>query len=61
MNNRWWIYQRERFPVLAHGPLVIVFCLAVLLFSAMQGDNSTVPSLAQIAGVVISTLIMFFQ
>ena len=19
--RRWWIYQRERFPVLAHGPL----------------------------------------
>ena len=61
MNNRWWIYQKERFPVLAHGPLVIVFCLAVLLFSALRGDNSTVPSLVQIAGAVISTLIMFFQ
>ena len=61
MNNRWWIYQKERFPVLAHGPLVIVFCLAVLLFSALQGDNSTVPSLAKITGAVISTLIMFFQ
>ncbi len=61
MTNRWWIYQKERFPIFAHGPLVIVFCLAVLLFSALQGDNSTVPSSAQIAGAVISTLIMFFQ
>ena len=61
MNNRWWIYQKERFPILAHGPLVIVFCLAVLLFSALQGDAPTNPSIAQIAGAVISTLIMFFQ
>jgi len=61
MTNRWWIYQKERFPIFAHGPLVIVFCLAVLLFSGSQGDNSTVPSFAQIAGAVISTLIMFFQ
>jgi len=61
MTNRWWIYQKERFPILAHGPLVIVFCLAVLLFSALQGDNSTLPSFAQITGAVFSTLIMFFQ
>ena len=61
MNSRWWIYQKERFPILAHGPLVIVFCLAVLLFSALQGDAPTNPSIAQIAGAVISTLIMFFQ
>jgi hypothetical protein len=61
MNNRWWIYQKERFPVLAHGPLVVVFCIAVLLFSALQGDSPTSPSIGQIAGAVISTLIMFFQ
>ncbi len=46
---------------MAHGPLVIVFCLAVLLFSALQGDTPTNPSIAQVAGAVISTLIMFFQ
>ena len=22
MANRWWVYQRERFPVLAHGLLI---------------------------------------
>jgi len=61
MTNRWWVYQKERFPIFAHGPLVIVFCLAVLLFSALQGVDSTVPSITQIAGAVISALIMFFQ
>jgi len=25
MTNRWWIYQNERFPVLAHGPMVLIF------------------------------------
>ena len=61
MTNRWWIYQKERFPIFAHGPLVIIFCLAVLLFSALQGETSTVPSVLQITGAVVSTLIMFFQ
>lgn len=61
MTNRWWIYQQERFPVFAHGPLVIVFCLSVLLFSALQQQAGNMPALYQIAGAVISTLILFFQ
>jgi len=60
MTNRWWIYQKERFPLFAHGPLVIVFCLAVMLFSALQkGDD--LPGMMRITGAVISTLILFFQ
>jgi len=46
--------------VLAHGPLVIVFCLAVLLFSALQQDDD-LPGILRIAGVVTSTFILFFQ
>ena len=60
MNNRWWIYQEERFPLLAHGPLVIVFCLAIMLFSALQ-QGDPLPHLDRIAGAVLSTLIFFFQ
>ncbi len=60
MTNRWWIYQKERFPIFAHGPLVIVFCLAVMLFSALQ-QSDALPDIARIAGAVISTLILFFQ
>jgi len=60
MTNRWWIYQKERFPIFAHGPLVIVFCLAVMLFSALQ-QGDALPGTARIAGAVISTLILFFQ
>lgn len=61
MNNRWWIYQQERFPVLAHGPLVVIFCLSVLLFSALQQADPGMPPLLQVAGAAISTLILFFQ
>jgi hypothetical protein len=60
MTNRWWIYQKERFPLFVHGPLVIVFCLAVMLFSALQQDDN-LPGMTSIAGAVISTLILFFQ
>lgn len=60
MAKRWWIYQKERFPLFAHGPLVIVFCLAVMLFSSLQQDGG-LPEFSRIAGAVISTLILFFQ
>lgn len=61
MNNRWWIYQKERFPVMAHGPLIIVFCLAVMSFSAMQTSRIGFPDFMRLAGAIISTLILFFQ
>jgi len=61
MKNRWWTYQKERFPIFAHGPLVIVFCTSVMLFSALQQKPAEMPELMQIGGAVISTLILFFQ
>lgn len=59
MNNRWWIYQKERFPLLAHGSMVAVFCLSVMLFSSLQQED--IPDLWRITGAIISTLILFFQ
>ena len=61
MNNRWWIYQRERFPLFAHAPLVVIFCLSVMSFSALQQDEVRLPAVAQVVGAVLSTLILFFQ
>lgn len=58
-NNRWWIYQQERFPVFVHGPLVLVFALALMLFSSLQHDE--IPEFYRIAGAAISALIFFFQ
>ena len=59
IDNRWWTYQKERFPVLAHGPLVLVFVLSVMLFSSLQHDE--IPDFYRIAGAAISALIFFFQ
>ena len=61
MTNRWWIYQRERFPIFAHGPLIIIFCMAVMFFSALQQDELVLPDLVRICGAVVTTLILFFQ
>lgn len=32
---RWWIYQKERFPVVAHGPLILVFSACAVSYSAL--------------------------
>lgn len=61
MSNRWWIYQRERFPLLAHGSLVAVFCVSVLLYSTVQAESAVLPSIWQFLGAIASALILFFQ
>lgn len=33
--KRWWIYQKERFPVFAHGPLIAAFSACAVAFSRM--------------------------
>jgi 4-hydroxybenzoate polyprenyltransferase len=33
--SRWWIYQKERFPLLAHGPLIGAFSACAVAFSSL--------------------------
>ena len=38
--KRWWIYQRERFPLLAHGPLIAAFSASAVSYSAqLRGES----------------------
>ena len=41
--HRWWIYQKERFPLAVNGPLVAVFSLGALYHSALLRDATTLP------------------
>jgi 4-hydroxybenzoate polyprenyltransferase len=39
--KRWWIYQRERFPLVAHGPLILAFSASAVSYSSLlRGDTS---------------------
>jgi len=59
VNNRWWIYQRERFPVFAHGPLIAAFSLsAVCCSSLLRGDDRLPSSLSLL--VAFGTALLFF-
>lgn len=60
-NNRWWIYQQERFPLLAHGPLVLAFSASAVSFSALlrqQGDRPGWTSYAVAFGVCLGSFVL---
>jgi 4-hydroxybenzoate polyprenyltransferase len=57
--NRWWVYQRERFPVLAHGPLVLAFSSSAVCFSHLLRGRTDWPAWSALA-VAFVTCLMFF-
>jgi 4-hydroxybenzoate polyprenyltransferase len=60
VTNRWWIYQKERFPVFAHGPLVLAFSLSAMSYSALlRGERSLRPDAALIA--FVTAFVFFLQ
>ncbi|MEX2670767.1 MAG: UbiA family prenyltransferase [Phycisphaeraceae bacterium] len=55
---RWWVYQRERFPLLIHGPLIAAFSFcAVSLSTMLRGGEQIRPASA---GVAFVTCLLFF-
>jgi hypothetical protein len=53
--NRWWIYQKERFPLLAHGPLVLAFSASAVSFSSLlRGADQASPVLSYAVAFVVS-------
>jgi 4-hydroxybenzoate polyprenyltransferase len=56
--GRWWIYQRERFPVFAHGALIAAFSLSAVCYSALiRGATSITLGAALVA---FATAFLFF-
>lgn len=56
---RFWVYQRERFPLIAHGPLIACFSFCAISYSAQLrgGQPGWFPFLV----AFISCLISFFH
>jgi len=55
---RWWIYQRERFPVAAHGPLILAFSACAVSYSALLTGRGVPPW--QAYAVAFATCLLFF-
>lgn len=61
MIKRWLQYQKERFPLAAHGPLVLVLSLSALAVSALLRGRTELPDIATIAGAFFSAISLFFM
>lgn len=59
--NRWWIYQRERFPILAHGLLIGAFSSSAVCFSCLLRGGTALPSIASWFTALASAFLLFLQ
>lgn len=59
--NRWWVYQRERFPVLAHAPVIFAFSLSAVAYSALSRGASTLPGWKPGLVAFASSFLCFLQ
>ncbi len=59
--NRWLVYQRERFPLLAHAPLVAAFSFSAVSFSALLRGPEAVPTWRGFLVAFVTSLLSFLQ
>ena len=58
--NRFWIYQRERFPLLGHGLVIAAFSASAIAYSAFA-RHAALPAPWLLAAGFVSSLLFFAQ
>lgn len=58
---RWWVYQRERFPLLAHGPLVVAFSCCAVSYSMLLRGAAGLPDWRACLVAFTVSLVFFFH
>jgi 4-hydroxybenzoate polyprenyltransferase len=59
--NRWIVYQRERFPLVAHAPLVAAFSGSAVCFSSLVRGHAAWPSSKALVVAFVTSLLFFLQ
>jgi len=59
--NKWWVYQRERFPVFAHSPLLLAFSFSAISYSSLLRGVVRWPDAKSIAVAFFTSLLFFLQ
>jgi UbiA prenyltransferase family len=59
--NRWVVYQRERFPLAAHAPLVAAFSVSAVCFSSVLRGRIALPPITALLVAFITSLLFFLQ
>lgn len=58
---RWWVYQRERFPVFAHGVLILAFSASAVCLSSLLRGGAGWPAAGAFAVAFVSSFISFLH
>jgi 4-hydroxybenzoate polyprenyltransferase len=59
--NRLFIYQRERFPLFGHAPLIFAFSFSAVSYSSLLRGQMNLPDFLAVAVAFVSSLIFFLQ
>ncbi len=59
--KRWIVYQRERFPLAGHGPLVAAFSASAVSFSSLVRGRVELPSAVALLVAFVTSLLFFLQ
>ncbi len=59
--SKWWIYQKERFRVFQHAPLVFVFSFSGLCYSSLLRGVESWPALGSLLCAFFIALFFFMQ
>jgi 4-hydroxybenzoate polyprenyltransferase len=59
--KRWLSYQRERFPLVAHGPLIAAFSVSAVCFSSLVRGRVALPPPASLLVAFVTALLLFLQ
>lgn len=59
--NRWWTYQRERFPVFAHAPVILAFSLSAVAYSALLRGAVSLPGWKPCLVAFANSFLSFLQ
>lgn len=59
--NRWWTYQKVRFPIFAYLAMIAAFSFSTLSFSIMLRDRAELPHWSAILVAFVSCLFFFLQ
>ena len=58
---RWWIYQRERFPIVAHGLLIAAFSFSAVSFSSLLRGHFELPNWKVALVAFVNSFLAFLQ
>jgi 4-hydroxybenzoate polyprenyltransferase len=59
--SRFWVYQRERFPLLGHGLLIAAFSSCAVVYSAQLRHAIALPPVQAFAVAFVTCFLLFLQ